>query len=52
MTFFSQPAPPEGNLPTFWALPPAEVLAGVALLVAGVVWAVRAQRGSAVKAGA
>lgn len=27
MTFFSQPAPPEGNFPTFWALPPAEVLA-------------------------
>ena len=34
------------------SMPPAEVLAGVALLVAGVVWAVRAQRGSAVKAGA
>ena len=29
MAFFSPPAAPEGNLPTFWALPPAEILAGL-----------------------
>ena len=29
MAFFSPPAAPEGNLPTFWALPPAEMLAGL-----------------------
>jgi len=34
------------------SVPPAEVLAGIALLVAGVVWAVRAQRGGAIEAGA